>query len=328
MDLDDNILEKFISGQCSERELAEINSYIQESDDNARKLFSLEELYHLGREDAFVSEKRVSRAERKLFERIEREEKQLNRRLAITKWRKYAAIIIIALLGGIGYLLIPTNSFKDMVVETASGRDVKEIALPDGTKVWLNSGTTIKYLEGLEGKERNIFIEGEAYFEVARDIERPFIVQSDVMQVKVLGTIFNMKSNKSSRISDASLIEGEVEVKGNNNEGMIILSPGQRAELNKTTGRLTVKQVNARLDAVWRNDLIPFDQADLLTITKTLEEFYDVKIILSPNVKLDMTYSGVVKKKNTIESVLNSLKNSIPIKYRIVGNNIFISPAD
>lgn len=109
-------------------------------------------------------------------------------------------------------------------------------------------------------------------------------------------------------------------------ERQIILTPGQRAELNKNNGRLTVKQVDAKLDAVWHDNLIPFQKADIFTITKALERFYDVKIILSPDIQTGKTYSGVLKRKSNIESVLKSLQNSIPIDYKIVGNNIFISP--
>ena len=145
------------------------------------------------------------------------------------------------------------------------------------------------------------------------------------MRVRVLGTTFNFKCDKRCRIAEATLIEGKIEVKGNKDEGQIVLAPGQRAELNRNSGRLTVKQVDAKLDAVWRDNLIPFNKANIFTITKALERFYDVKIILSPDIRSDQTYSGVLKKKSTIESVLKSLQNSIPIEYKIVGNNIFIS---
>ena len=89
---------------------------------------------------------------------------------------------------------------------------------------------------------------------------------------------------------------------------------------------MTVKQVDAKLDAVWHDNLIPFQKADIFTITKALERFYDVKIILSPDIRADKTYSGVLRRKSTIDSVLTSLQNSIPIDYKIVGSNIFISP--
>ena len=159
-----------------------------------------------------------------------------------------------------------------------------------------------------------MYLDGEAYFEVTKNRHKPFTVESDAMRVRVLGTTFNFKCDKRCRIAEATLIEGE-----------IVLAPGQRAELNRNSGRLTVKQVDAKLDAVWRDNLIPFNKANIFTITKALERFYDVKIILSPDIRSDKTYSGVLKKKSTIESVLKSLQNSIPIEYKIVGNNIFIS---
>lgn len=326
-DLSDNTLKNFLTGECSEKELAEINTFIHESEENARQLFRMEELYRLGKNDAFVTQERIGRAEKKLFERIEREDARRSGRSAINRWRRCVAMIAIVILagGGLGYWIQSTDSYRDMIVESATESAVKEITLPDGTKVWLNNGAVIKYAGRWAGKERNVYIDGEAYFEVVSDPQKPFVVQSDAMRVKVLGTTFNFKNDKTCRVAETTLIEGEIEIKGNNNEGMIVLTPGQRAELDKNTGRLTVKQVNARLDAVWRNDLIPFEQADLFTITQTLERFYHVKIILSPSVRADITYSGVLKKKNTIESVLNSLENAIPINYKIVGNNIFIS---
>ena len=199
------------------------------------------------------------------------------------------------------------------------------LTLPDGTKVWLNSATHLSYDAEYNKSDRKIYLDGEAYFEVTKNRHKPFTVESDAMRVRVLGTTFNFKCDKRCRIAEATLIEGKIEVKGNKDEGQIVLAPGQRAELNRNSGRLTVKQVDAKLDAVWRDNLIPFNKANIFTITKALERFYDVKIILSPDIRSDKTYSGVLKKKSTIESVLKSLQNSIPIEYKIVGNNIFIS---
>lgn len=243
-------------------------------------------------------------------------------------WMKYAAMIAVILVigGGLGYWLYQNGNDQQMMVAVANEGIVKEIILPDGTKVWLNNSATLKYPREFSEKERNVYLDGEAYFEVTKNRHKPFTVQSDAMRVRVLGTTFNFKCDRHCRIAEATLIEGEIEVKGNKEEGQIILAPGQRAELNKNNGRLTVKQVNAKLDAVWHDNLIPFQKADIFTISKALERFYDVKIILSPDMKADKTYSGVLKKKSTIESVLKSLQNSIPIDYKIVGNNIFISP--
>ena len=125
-----------------------------------------------------------------------------------------------------------------------------------------------EYPRQFSEKERNVYLNGEAYFEVTKNRKRPFIVQSEMMKIKVLGTIFNLKCSPTCRISEATLIEGEIEVKGNNEEGMIILSPGQKAELNKVTKRMQVKEVDAKLDAVWHNNLILSKKRQSLTSQK------------------------------------------------------------
>lgn len=327
--LSEEIINKYLTGQCSEEELVEVNTWMKESEENAHQLFRMEEIYHLGKFDQYANEQRILRAERRLNKKLD-EEKRKQRKTALNMqhWMKYAAMIAVILVigGGLGYWLYQNGNDQQMMVAVANEGIVKEIILPDGTKVWLNNSATLKYPREFSEKERNVYLDGEAYFEVTKNRHKPFTVQSDAMRVRVLGTTFNFKCDRHCRIAEATLIEGEIEVKGNKEEGQIILAPGQRAELNKNNGRLTVKQVNAKLDAVWHDNLIPFQKADIFTISKALERFYDVKIILSPDMKADKTYSGVLKKKSTIESVLKSLQNSIPIDYKIVGNNIFISP--
>lgn len=326
--LREDILKKYLMGECSEDELIEVNAWIKESDENARQLFRMEEIYQLGKENPRVMEQQMLLAEKRLLKRIKKEESERTRTLRMYQWMKYAAIVAVVLLlgGGAGYWFYQND--PDMLVAVANEGIVKEVSLPDGTRVWLNNSATLKYPREFSKDERSVYLEGEAYFKVTKNHQKPFIVESDAMRVKVLGTTFNFKSDPRCRVAEATLIEGEIEVKGQREEGQIILAPGQRAELNKSTGRLTVKQVDAKLDAVWHDDLIPFEKADIFTITKALERFYDVKIILSPDIRPDKTYSGVLKKKSNIESVLKSLQNSIPIDYKIVGSNIFISSAN
>ncbi len=326
--LSEEIINKYLTGQCSEEELVEVNTWMKESEENARQLFRMEEIYHLGKFDQYANEQRILRAEKQLYKKLDEEKSKQKIALNMQRWMKYAAMIAVILVigGGAGYWLYQNGNNQQMMVAVANEGIVKEVILPDGTKVWLNNSATLKYPREFSEKERNVYLDGEAYFEVTKNRHKPFTVQSDAMRVRVLGTTFNFKSDKNCRIAEATLIEGEIEVKGNKEEGQIILAPGQRAELNKNNGRLTVKQVNAKLDAVWHDNLIPFQQADIFTISKALERFYDVKIILSPDIQADKTYSGVLKRKSNIESVLKSLQNSIPIDYKIVGNNIFISP--
>lgn len=325
--LKDNTLRKFLGGELSEEEYTEICDWMKEEKENAGQLFRMEEVYHLGKFDHYANEKRIDKAEKRLFKEIQREETARKQKWQPGRWMKYAAIIAVIILSGsgIGYLYNAIDNSRNLITATVTDETVKEIVLPDGSKIWLNKGAKLTYPRAFNGNERNVHLDGEAYFEVAKNAQKPFIVDSEVLKIKVLGTIFNLKSSKSQHVAEATLVEGEIEVRGNNDEGMIILSPGQRAELNRKNGRLKVKQVDAKLDGVWRNDLIPFEQANIFSIIQTLERFYDIKIIVAPDIPTDITYSGVVRKKETITSVLESLKNSIPIQYKIVGNNIFIS---
>lgn len=324
--LNDNILKNFLTGQSSEEELVQINAWIKASDENAKTLFRMEELYHLGQLNENLQAEQIDQAERRLFKAIDLEKSKSQKRLYMRRWMQYAAIITLVVLTASGiYFLKSSNSGSEMLLAAATEGIIKEVTLPDGSKVWLNNGSTLKYPKDFSETERKVYLDGEAYFEVSKNREKPFIAESDAMRIRVLGTHFNLKTSKRLQTAEATLIEGEIEVRGNNNEGMIILNPGQRAEINKSTRRMIVKQVDAKFDAVWHDNLIPFEKADIFTITKALERFYGVKIILSPDIRSDKTYSGVLKRKETIDSVLHSLQNSIPIIYKKSGNNIFIS---
>ena len=143
--------------------------------------------------------------------------------------------------------------------------------------------------------------------------------------VQVLGTKFNFKASPSCRIAEASLIEGEIKVKGNKDEGSITLVPGQRVELNTVTGRMNVRESNTALDAVWHDNLIPFKNANIFSIAETLETLYKVDIILSPDIDGTETYSGVLRKKESVGDVLEILQNTLHICYEIRQNTIFLS---
>lgn len=323
--LDDELIVKFLREECSEEELRKVNAWLEEADENARELFKLEQIYHLGRSAKFADGKKVEKAEKRLYDRLAREGKKRYEIRRLSVWMRYAALFIgVFLVSGLGYHIYRLQEQTGDLVIVSTTDKVKELMLPDGTKVWLNKNTVLKYPRVFADSRRNVYMEGEAYFEVKRNTEKPFVVRSEAMQVRVLGTVFNLKSDKDNPLAVASLLKGEIEVKGNHDEGMIILSPGQKAELNATTRRLVVKMMDTGIEN-WHNNQFVFEKADIFTIARTLESSYGVKIILAPDVDSTKTYTGVLKKKNAVEEVLNSVKNVIPIEYKIVGTSVFLS---
>ena len=318
--LNEDIIIRYLENRCSEEDFVLINEWMKESDENAGELFRMEEIYQLGK-FPFEEENLVVRAERRLGRRLEQENQKKQE-----VFKRYAAAIVgvMVLAAGLAYWF--RNKAEELVVASAAHGQVREMLLPDGTKVWLNQSSVLKYPRAFEGKERHVYLDGEAYFEVARNHEKPFMVKSPAMDVRVLGTSFNIKCRPDNSFAETTLIEGEVEVKDKSDKGRITLLPGQKAVLNRVTGRMQVKQVDPKMEIVWHNDLIPFEKSSIFQIAAALERFYGVKIILSPDVDSTNTYSGVLKKKDNIESVLNSLRNSIPFNYKKVDdNNIFIS---
>ena len=287
----------------------------------------IEQIYHLGKSEEFADEKKIEKAEKQLFKRLAQEEAKRNKVRRLNAWMRYAAMFIgIFFISGLSYHIYQSQSEESKLVAVTARDEVKELMLPDGTKVWLNKHTTLKYPREFSEKGRNVYMEGEAYFEVKRNTAKPFIVRSEAMQVRVLGTVFNLKSDKTNRSAVATLIKGEIEVKGNHEEGMIVLAPGQKAELNAVTRRLVVKQVDTGIEN-WHNNQFVFEKADIFTIARTLENSYGVKIILAPDMDATKTYSGTLKKKDNVEETLNLIKstNALPIEYKIVGNSVFLS---
>jgi ferric-dicitrate binding protein FerR (iron transport regulator) len=203
--------------------------------------------------------------------------------------------------------------------------EVKEVKLPDGTEVWLNKSSTLRY-GTFSSQERTVYLEGEGYFKVVHDVYRPFFVRNKNLFVQVFGTTFNLNCCDDSRLAVVSLIGGSIEVENAASGSKVILSPGQRAELDKQSQRLYIREVDAKMDAVWHDGLIPFDKADIFYIAKVLERFYHVAIVFSPQMKADETYSGAIRKKETIDDVLNALQNTMSFDYKITSDDIFISP--
>ena len=315
--LNEDIIIRYLENRCSEEDFVLINEWMKESDENAGELFRMEEIYQLGK-FPFEEENLVVRAERRLGRRLEQENQKKQEVFKLRSVLRYAAAIVgvMVLAAGLAYWF--RNKAEELVVASAAHGQVREMLLPDGTKVWLNQSSVLKYPRAFEGKERHVYLDGEAYFEVARNHEKPFMVKSPAMDVRVLGTSFNIKCRPDNSFAETTLIEGEVEVKDKSDKGRITLLPGQKAVLNRVTGRMQVKQVDPKMEIVWHNDLIPFEKSSIFQIAAALERFYGVKIILSPDVDSTNTYSGVLKKKDNIESVLNSLRNSIPFNYKKV----------
>ena len=203
------------------------------------------------------------------------------------------------------------------------------LTLADGTVMRLNSDTRVRFPNTFVGVERRVFLDGEAYFEVARQTgKHKFTVESKLMTVVVHGTIFNMKSYDQATVAETSLIEGEVLVESGDDDSKIILLPGQKAIVEESSHKMVVKETNSLMDGIGRNNMVPFQNATIQDIAKVLEDLYHVKIEVRKDIDLTHTYSGMIEKKEKLEDVMKTLQNSIPIRYKIESDKVLIEPME
>lgn len=319
--LNDKLLKDYLLGKCTVRQMEEIDAWIQESEEHARWLFRMEELFHLRQYDQYRDEAKIQRAELRLMKKIRRLEKRTSSIIMFRRVMRYAAVLVGVIFLGIAGCFVLNSGPKQIEVVADSG--IRQVILPDGSKVWMNKDTRITYPETFEDDERVVSLEGEARFEVTKDSSRPFFVHSPAMTVRVLGTIFNFNTRCKNNCEEVTLLEGSVEAIGKHEEGKIILQPHQKAILDKTSHMMSMEQVYAPLETLWYSHRIPFKNMRILEIVHVLEKNYHVKILLT-GIDVNATYSGVVQEAETIDSVLDDLMFSIPFTYKRDGNQIYL----
>lgn len=205
-----------------------------------------------------------------------------------------------------------------------------QIILSDGTTVHLNAGSSFKYPEKfIDSRNRQVYLlEGEAYFEVSKDAAHPFIVNTNNVNVRVLGTEFNISSYPEDLSINTVLIEGAVSIFSNNKiydkAKSLKLKPGFKASWNKTSNNVVVKEVDTDIYTGWKNGKLIFKNIQFKNIIKKLERHYNVTII-NNNSKLDEKNYDATFDVETIEEVLNSFNKNYEIEYTIENNKIIIN---
>lgn len=323
--IEDKIIYKYLEGTATIEEKSMVLEYMKADPSHIKEIMTLEESYDLQSKIKHNDSTYLSNARKRLMQRNNAYDKKHTSKALLLNVLKYAAVVLLVFLSTMFVMQFNfANHQKEiLVVQVAKNEQPKQITLPDGSIVYINSGSLFKYPREFSKKNRKVELEGIAYFEVTHNVKKPFIVETPNLDVRVLGTIFNINSQKNTRICDVSLIKGMVEVTANDQEGKVVLKPGQKASLDRKKGILSVSQADVKLDGVWRNNLIPFDSASLKDIASVLMRFYDVEIILSPSLPSN-TYTGVLQKNKSLDSVLHSLQFSIPFKYKHIGNHIYL----
>ena len=196
------------------------------------------------------------------------------------------------------------------------------IVLADGTKVYLNAVSSIKYPTQFNGDQRIVELDGEAYFEVAKNKNKPFIVKSGDQDIEVLGTHFNVHAYDNESVVKTTLLEGSVAVNYKNQKA--ILKPGQQSNVSDKFNKITIKQVDTEAAIAWKNGRFKFDNADLKTVMRQLERWYGIKVEYRGDVS-DVRFNGGTFMNKNLSEVLKVLELS-NIKFKVEGKTIIVYP--
>lgn len=209
-------------------------------------------------------------------------------------------------------------------IETPKGGQY-QILLPDGSKVWLNAASSLRYPANLTAmNERRVELKGEAYFEVKKANHKPFIVATDKQDVEVLGTHFNVKSYADDNSTKTTLLEGSVKVTpASKGIAGVLLKPGLQAELKASGLKVSPVEVEDEID--WKNGDFVFKEESLESIMRKIGRWYDVQVIYRDDVPQNVSLEGLVSRSKSISEVLSLIQSTGKVHFTIEGRRIIVT---
>ena len=324
----DILISRKVSGEATPSEIEELNLIVAHNDDARKQLQGSMHAWEKSRHP--LSKEEIQVDHKKVKEQIaKRDLASMEKRKSLRLLFRVAAILAVPVLLTIGWYAgiwsLSNREYALCEVSAPKGQ-IAECLLADGTRVWLNAGTTIQYDPLLRAKDRRVNLKGEAYFKVTKKPHKPFIVNTTEVEVKVLGTSFNVKAYPGEKQTETTLDEGQVSLKLKNDPGKdeVFLKPGERAVFQSSAKSFIIETTDTYLHTSWRDGKYIFKDADLNTVVRQLEKLYDVKIYLKDSVVGQTRFRCTFESNQDILAALESLERITSLKYRIKGREIWL----
>jgi ferric-dicitrate binding protein FerR (iron transport regulator) len=319
----DELLVRYACGECLLSEKEEVESWINFSSENSK----LYERVNFIVQSTRILQKINKIDTQKALQKVKEQIPELNRKKRIswiTILQRAAALLFIPLLGFLWYTLNTLHNDNETIVynevKSTPGM-ISKCTLPDGSLVWLNSGSTLKYPSKFQTNSRNVELKGEAFFEVEHNSAKPFYVKANSgITIKVTGTRFNLNAYPDDNTVETTLVNGKILLEQQVDANTIKetpITPGTRASFSKETGKLMLESVNTDYDIAWKNGKIIFKNSAIEDVIKTLERKYNIDIELKGSKLQSYRYTATFTDETLIQ-VLDLLKLSAPLNYRIL----------
>lgn len=301
------LLNKYVAGDVSQEEKEAVQLWIEADEKNRREFMALRTLYDITL--AHLPE-----------ERKEGKRQSGKRRQLVGDLLKIAAAMLITFVCTYSFMQSPAEK-TSLVVDTTIRQTLHvpagqraELTLSDGTKVWLNSLTTFLFPTQFTGTSRDVYLDGEGYFEVSKDAAKPFKVNTQDHVINVSGTEFNVLAYSKNNMFETSLIDGVVEITTKDQRQNIRLTPGNRVCMENN--QLMTALIEDYDYFLWKKGIVSFTHEPVRNILKKLELYYDIQIENYNKSIVDIRYTGKFRTKDGIEHVLNVLQVPTGLHYK------------
>lgn len=314
---------KFSEGKASGEELRILEQWLVSHPEEKKALFYEKDIVDTY---AFVSNSKNYSPELEFARFNSRLKNTRSKLFIINPLVKFAAAVALAfILGGVVHFLFSRVPFEkhpelaeNRVIAVPNGQ-LSQLFLADGSRIWINSGSTVWAPPVFNGDFRTVKLSGEAFFEVAKDASHPFRVEVEGQTIEVLGTSFNVRAYPDALEVQTTLKEGSVKL--HTPKGFMMLEPGQQAELDRSTGEVKLAQVNPSNYDAWKEGRYEFRNEDLVEVLKMVERWYDMELIYDEDKFKSMRFSGVIRRNKPAGHFLTLLGHSIPVRYEIIAQD-------
>lgn len=310
----ENII-KYLQNKASDREKEQILDWIDESIENKEEFISIKKAWAFSKT---ANENVDSTWNSVILPEINR----IKRNTSLVSYLQRAAVVIILIgLGAMSQYFIGKSKssvyHSNFYVEAPLGQ-MTNVTLPDGTLVMLNSGSSLSYNKSFSEGERRVDLSGEAFFNVKKDKEYPFTVSTNLLDIKVYGTSFNVQSYPEDKNINVTLVEGSIGVMNKDGKEITRLKPGENAFMHESGGRVHISHVNTGIYTSWRNGLATFRGEKLEDLAQKIERWYNVEIIILNKELGEGRYFGTILKNKPIDQILEVLKLTTSLEYEII----------
>ncbi|MCG6187340.1 FecR family protein [Maribellus maritimus] len=316
-----------LNGSLREEELKKLNDWVAQSEENTKYYARVKDLWEASQPN--ISQIAETEKEWSKFLLNIGKGHRENMFNLLSNWQivyRFAAILFIGLV--VGVLVTKFNSKHETgyVTSIAPAGSVSQMILADSTLVYLNAGSELRYSPETNNKKREVYLTGEAWFQVEKNKQKPFIVHTQYYDVQVTGTQFNVKSYPSDSEVTTTLEEGQVEIGSSENFKLtknISLQPGEQVVLNKKSKKLFVQNVDTQLFTSWKNNKLIFLNMNLKELIILLERRYGVDIEVFDDDILTYHYSGTIKNESILD-IMQIIQHTLPIEFKIENQKIII----